>query len=96
MLRSALVLFSMVVVLLVTGVLHAQQNANRGDATKGKILAKRCICHKKGFDSMERAEFVTAMVTFKEGKRGPKSMVSVARDLSEDNVADLAAYFTTK
>lgn len=79
--------------LVATGI-SAESSTKAGNAAKGGILAKQCVCHKKGFASLRSDEFIERMTDFKKGKRSPKSMVSVARELSEQDVVDLAAFFT--
>ena len=78
-----------------------------GDAARGHELAEYCIdCH--GDDGlgdediptiagMDAADMRKALMDFKSGARVDEyeMMVETAVDLSEQDIADLAAYFTT-
>jgi len=74
-----------------------------GDADAGKALAKKCAgCHgangegkKKNppLAGMATDAFAQAMADYKSGKRDNKMMVRTAKKLSDDDVANLAAYY---
>lgn len=93
MLKKTFILVCGICILLLASALHAQ---SKGDADRGRILAKGCVCHKNGFGSMKQSKFLNAIADFKAQKRGPQKMVNVAKGLSDADVADLAAFFTSK
>ena len=76
-----------------------------GDATRGAELAVDCAdCHGEDgmgdednpkIAGMDEAEFVGALKGYKSGEREDESgmMADYAVDLSEQDMADLAAYF---
>ncbi|MCK4869044.1 MAG: c-type cytochrome [Alphaproteobacteria bacterium] len=74
-----------------------------GDAAAGKTLAKKCsTCHgangegkKKNppLAGMEEGAFIQAMADYKSGAKENKSMKRYATKLSDDDVANLAAYY---
>jgi cytochrome c553 len=78
-----------------------------GDAAKGKELAVDCTdCHGedgKGDDTSptlvghEEAYFVEQLKAFKSGERKDEddTMLMYTEDLSEQDMADLAAYYAT-
>jgi cytochrome c553 len=74
-----------------------------GDADAGKALAKKCAgCHgangegkKKNPPVAGMAEdaFVQAMQDYKSGKREHKAMARAAKKLSDEDFANMAAYY---
>lgn len=68
-----------------------------GDAAKGETLAKGCACHKsKGdLDGKDVASLTAKMQAFKEGKGENKAMIMIMKKQSDENIADLAAYFAS-
>lgn len=74
-----------------------------GDAAAGAAKAKSCAgCHgangegkKKNppLAGMAEADFAQAMADYKSGKRDNKTMVRTAKKLSDEDVANLAAYY---
>ena len=76
-----------------------------GDAAAGEAKAKSCAgCHgangegkKKNppIAGMPESEFVQAMQDYKSGKRDDKSMVRAAKKLSDEDFANMAAYYAT-
>ena len=76
-----------------------------GDADAGKAKAKSCAgCHgangegkKKNspIAGMPESEFIQAMQDYKSGKREDKSMVRAAKKLSDEDFANLAAYYAS-
>ena len=74
-----------------------------GDAAAGEAKAKACAgCHgangegkKKNppIAGMSESDFIQAMQDYKSGKRDNKTMVRTAKKLSDEEVANLAAYY---
>lgn len=66
-----------------------------GDPAKGGELAKGCACHKsKGdLDGVDAAALTAKMQAFKDGKGENKAMISIMKKQSDQDVADLAAYY---
>jgi cytochrome c553 len=78
-----------------------------GDAANGKVLSEYCVdCH--GDDGMgdedipkiagmDAADHVKALSDFKSGARPDEeeNMIDSVADLSEQDIADLAAYFAS-
>jgi cytochrome c553 len=83
--------------------LAAAGPAYSGDAAAGEALAKKCTaCH--GADGkgkkdnppiagMAEAQFIQDMNDFKSGKKESKSMQRTTKKLSDEDIANLAAYF---
>ena len=68
-----------------------------GDPAKGGELAKGCACHKsKGdLDGVDAAALTAKMQAFKDGKGENKAMISIMKKHSDQDVADLAAYYAS-
>jgi len=76
-----------------------------GDADAGKAKAKSCAgCHGANGEGkkdnpplagMAEDKFVQAMQDYKSGKLENKAMVRAAKKLSDEDFADLAAYYAT-
>lgn len=76
-----------------------------GDADAGKAKAKACAsCHgangegkKKNppLAGMDQAKFVKAMQDYASGARDNKTMARTAKKLSEADIANLAAYYSS-
>jgi cytochrome c553 len=76
-----------------------------GDVAAGKAKAKSCIgCHgadgkgKKNNPPMvgiPEAEFAQAMNDYKSGTRKHKTMNVLSKKLSDDDIANLAAYYAS-
>lgn len=74
-----------------------------GDAAAGQTLSKKCAaCHGKEGEGkkdnpklagMEEDAFVQAMADYKSGKKENKSMNRTAKKLSDEDVANLAAFY---
>ena len=74
-----------------------------GDADAGKAKAKACAgCHgangegkKKNppIAGMEESAFIQAMADYKSGAKENKTMKRTAKKLSDEDVANLAAYY---
>lgn len=82
------------------------QAAVAADAEQGKALAAKCTtCHGplgKGAGSMPNIAgmppetFVAALNAYKAGERKHPMMASIAKTLSDADMANLAAFFATK
>ena len=73
-----------------------------GDAANGEALSTDCAdCHGAAgeFDpvlaGMDEATFTTAMKAFASGERDDEMMMMMAEVLSEQDIADLAAYYAS-
>ncbi len=76
-----------------------------GDAAAGKAKAATCAgCHGPNGEGvgtnpklagMEEAKFIQAMADYKAGKRANAVMKSMATPLSEQDTANLAAYYAS-
>lgn len=76
-----------------------------GDTDAGKAKAKSCAgCHgangegkKKNppIAGMPEGEFIQAMQDYKSGKREHKQMVRAAKKLSDEDFANMAAYYAS-
>jgi cytochrome c553 len=68
-----------------------------GDAAKGAELAKGCACHKsKGdLDGQDAAALLKKMEAYKEGQGDNKAMIAIMKKHSDENMADLAAYYAS-
>lgn len=80
--------------------------AQAGDAAAGKALAEACAdCHGEdgagdadfpGITGMSEADFTQAMVEYRDGTRSDsKQMTKAAKKLTDEEIADLAAYYAT-
>lgn len=84
----------------------AKAIANGGDAKKGKELAASCLtCHNDDNSagasnpilSGQHANYMErAMQEYQSGKRKNALMQSMVQGLSEDEIKDIAAYFTSQ
>jgi cytochrome c553 len=100
MLTRKLIFAMMFILMLAAGSAQAG-----GDAARGAELATDCAdCHGddgKGDEDvpsiagMDAAEHAKALADFKSGAVESEDMVDYAEDLSEQDMADLAAYFAT-
>ena len=77
-----------------------------GDAAKGEDMSKKCVaCHgKKGISKMalypnlagQKAKYlVNQMKAFRDGKRKNPMMKAPMKGLSDGDIANLAAYYST-
>ncbi|MGA7179151.1 MAG: c-type cytochrome [Thiobacillaceae bacterium] len=73
-----------------------------GDAAAGKAISDGCAgCHGddgKGdppIAGMAEADFIKAMKDYQSGAKENKKMAKATKDLSDDDIANLAAYFAT-
>ncbi|MDF1584462.1 MAG: c-type cytochrome [Methyloprofundus sp.] len=90
---------------LATATGSARANANGGDAAKGKKLAASCMaCHNDDTNAgatnprlagQHQNYLEKAMQGYQSGARKNALMQSMVQDLSEDEVKDIAAYFTS-
>ena len=92
--------------LIVLAVIHADQPAKAADAAAGKEKAQMCVvCH--GLDGIakvpdapnlagESAVYTTRQLeAFKSGERQHPQMSIIAQGLSEEDIADLAAWYAS-
>ena len=101
-LTAEIALIQKVLFILIFGVSAAQAG---GDAAAGEAKAVACVgCHGsdgKGIDpnpplaGLDEAYFVEQLSTYKSGARENQMMQLFAGQLSEQDMADLAAYFTS-
>jgi len=76
-----------------------------GDVAAGEAKSKACAgCHGKNGEGkkdnpkiagMATADFMKALGDYKAGSRDNKTMVRIAKKLSDDDVANLAAYYAS-
>jgi len=76
-----------------------------GDAAAGEKLAKKCAaCHGKegegkkenpALAGMAEGAFIQSMADYKSGKKENKAMNKTAEKLSDEDVANLAAYYAS-
>ena len=68
-----------------------------GDPAKGGELAKGCACHKSkaDLDGKDAATLLGKMQAFKDGKGENKAMVAIMKKHSDQDLADLAAYYAS-
>jgi cytochrome c553 len=94
----------MPLLMLLCGSLMIAGPALAGDAAAGKAKSDDCAdCHGaggKGGDNtqlagMPAAKFTKLMKGFQAGE-GNKKMVKIAKKLSDDDIADLAAFFASQ
>lgn len=102
MLSKKLIIALMFILMLAAGGVQAG-----GDAARGEELSEDCLdCH--GDDGlgdedypaiagMDAAEHVKELMAFKSGEREDEEedMIDSVEDLSEQDMADLAAYYAT-
>ncbi|MBG0775794.1 MAG: cytochrome C [Desulfovibrionaceae bacterium] len=66
-----------------------------GDVAHGQVLAKGCACHGKKFYGHDAQSLVEKLQAFKAGT-GPKVMVKKMSGFSEQDIADVAAFFAAQ
>jgi cytochrome c553 len=78
----------------------------QGDAKRGEDKAAKCVsCH--GADGkgsgknppiagLAADQFSSALKAFRDGSRASPMMGMVAKKLTDDDIADLAAYYSTR
>ena len=76
-----------------------------GDAAAGQTLAKKCAaCHGKEGEGkkdnpkiagMDESAFIQAMADYKSGAKENKAMNGAAKKLSDEDIANLAAYYSS-
>lgn len=94
---------SLVLIAATAFALAAAGPAYAGDAAAGEGLAKKCAaCHgadgkgKKdnpAIAGLAEAAFVQAMNDYKSGAKENKAMARATKKLSDDDIANLAAYY---
>ena len=84
----------------------AATSAIAGDATTGREKAKKCkVCH--GIDGIARIPIApnlageseiylaTQLKAFRSGRRQHEMMSVIARDLSDEDISDIAAWYSS-
>lgn len=67
-----------------------------GDAEAGKALAEGCLdCHEDGDVTGSYDEIKAMLMKFRDGE-GDEMMVMAAEELSDEDIANLAAYLSGK
>ena len=67
-----------------------------GDAEAGKALAEACAdCHEAGDITGSYDDIKAALMKFRDGE-GDEMMAMMAADLSDEDIANLAAYYSGK
>jgi cytochrome c553 len=76
--------------------------AHAGDAAAGKAKSENCAqCHgdtgkeEPAIAGMAEGNFIKAMNEYRAGERKDKKMVKAAKNLSDADISDLAAYYAT-
>ena len=69
--------------------------AGAGDIETGKDLAKGCRCHKKDLNGKDEADIVKKLEMYRTGEGKSKSMIKKAATLTDEDIANLAAYFSS-
>lgn len=92
MLKKILTTF-VLAMLVFTG---ANLYAAGGDAAKGEQLAKGCKCHKNELNGWSAEKLTQALNEFKTDKRINKFMNKKAKSLSDQDIADLAAWYSSQ
>ncbi|MDK2955625.1 MAG: hypothetical protein PWQ57_1121 [Desulfovibrionales bacterium] len=92
---------NLTLLLFICGALFAgAQLAGAGDASKGSDIAKAygCeVCHHKDLDGKKEVRIKNDLMAFRDGGRTrPPSMVRKAQNLSDEDISNLAAYFSGK
>ncbi|MGA7949843.1 MAG: cytochrome c [Thiobacillaceae bacterium] len=95
MVKSTLVLF-------LGGFLLMTEPAQAGDADAGKAKSEKCaMCHGddgKGdppLAGMSEDTFTKNIKDFQSGARDNKTMAKIAKSLSDEDIANLAAYYSS-
>lgn len=80
--------------------------AMAGDMAAGKAAASKCVsCHGANGEGsgstpkiagLDAKAFTTHMTDFKSGKRKSMMMGMIAKGVSDEDIANLAAYFSSK
>ncbi|HYP67287.1 MAG TPA: c-type cytochrome [Thiobacillaceae bacterium] len=96
-------MFKSALIVLMGGVLLTAAAAQAGDAKAGKAKSEKCaMCHGedgKGeprLAGMPVATFTKAIKAYKSGARDNKTMAKIAKDLSDKDIANLAAYYSAE
>ena len=92
-----------VLLALMGGVLVMGGPVWAGDAAAGKALSESCAgCHgddgkdgDKPIAGMAEADITKALKDYKSGARDNKKMVKAAKGLSDDDIANLSAYYSS-
>jgi cytochrome c553 len=94
-------MFKSALMVLMGGVLLMAGAAQAGDAKAGKAKSAQCdMCHGddgKGtprLAGMPVATFTKNIMAFQSGARDNKTMAKIAKGLSKQDIANLAAYYS--
>ncbi len=67
-----------------------------GDTAAGQVLSEDCAdCHGDDISGWADAEFIAVMKEYQDGTRQHKMMAKLAKGMSEEDLANLAAYYAT-
>jgi cytochrome c553 len=88
---------------LVGGLLAMSGQVWAGDAAAGQTKSEPCAaCHgddgkdgDKPIAGMAEADIVKAIKDYQSGARDNKKMVKASKDLTDEDIADLAAYYSS-
>jgi cytochrome c553 len=90
------------ILLLSAGLMFAASPVHAGDAGAGKAKSERCAtCHGEdgkgdpAIAGMDEAKFIGALKAFKSGERNNKKMMKITAEMSDADMADLAAYYSS-
>jgi cytochrome c553 len=91
---------NLTLLLFICGAVFAgAQFAGAGDASKGSDIARTyscTVCHHKDLDGKKESRIKNDLIAFRDGGRTPASMARTARSLSDEDIDNLAAYFSGK
>ncbi len=94
-------MFKSALIVLMGGLLLVAGAAQAGNAKEGKEKSAKCaMCHGedgKGYPplaGMSVATFTKNIKAFQSGARNNKTMATIAKGLSKEDIADLAAYYS--
>jgi cytochrome c553 len=90
------------VLLLSAGLMLVTSPVHAGDVSAGKEKSERCAtCHGEDgkedpvLAGMDEAQFIQKLKAFKSGEGNNKKMMKIAASLSDEDMADLAAYYAS-
>lgn len=67
-----------------------------GNAARGELLAKSCVCHKDGLKGMNKKSFLKKMHGFRDGTLKNENMNKVAKKYTDKDLEDLAAWISAR
>ena len=99
--RGVIKMFKSALIVIMGGFLFMSGAAQAGNASAGKAKSAKCaMCHGddgKGtppLAGMSVATFTKNIKAFQSGARDNKTMATIAKGLSKEDIADLAAYYS--